>query len=196
MQLGKLTRADLMSLEQYSVARKDFRAKVLDHKRRRTIAVGPHATWCFEDRLTVQYQIQEMLRVERIFEAQGIQDELDAYNPLIPDGTNWKVTFMIEYPDPAERKRRLAELKGIEDRCWVQVADFERVWAIADEDLERETEEKTSSVHFLRFELTQPMREAVKNGAAVSVGVDHDHYRYSVEPLPQTIRTALAADLA
>lgn len=196
MQLGKLTRADLMSLEQYSVARKDFRAKVLDHKRRRTIAVGPHATWCFEDRLTVQYQIQEMLRVERIFEAQGIQDELDAYNPLIPDGTNWKVTFMIEYPDPAERKRRLAELKGIEDRCWVQVADFERVWAIADEDLERETEEKTSSVHFLRFELTQPIREAVKNGAAVSVGVDHDHYRYSVEPLPQTIRTALAADLA
>lgn len=196
MQLGKLTRADLMSLEQYSVARKDFRAKVLDHKRRRTIAVGPHATWCFEDRLTVQYQIQEMLRVERIFEAQGIQDELDAYNPLIPDGTNWKVTFMIEYPDPAERKRRLAELKGIEDRCWVQVADFERVWAIANEDLERETEEKTSSVHFLRFELTQPMREAVKNGAAVSVGVDHDHYRYSVEPLPQTIRTALAADLA
>src|SRR5690606_20315569 len=147
----KLTRDDLMSLEQYSEARKDFRAKVLDHKSRRTVPVGPNATWYFEDQLTVQYQVQEMLRVERIFEAAGIQDELDAYNPLIPDGSNWKVTFMIEFPDPAERRVRLAELKGIEDRCWVQVAGFDRVWAIADEDLERENEEKTSSVHFMRF---------------------------------------------
>ena len=192
----KLTRNDLMSLEQYSEARKDFRAKVLDHKSRRTVPVGPNATWYFEDQLTVQYQVQEMLRVERIFEAAGIQDELDAYNPLIPDGSNWKVTFMIEFPDPAERRVRLAELKGIEDRCWVQVAGFDRVWAIADEDLERENEEKTSSVHFMRFELTPQMSDAVKNGAAVSIGIDHDRYRHSVEPLPQAVRDSLAKDLA
>jgi len=192
----KLTRDDLMSLEQYSEARKDFRAKVLDHKSRRTVPVGPNATWYFEDQLTVQYQVQEMLRVERIFEAAGIQDELDAYNPLIPDGSNWKVTFMIEFPDPAERRVRLAELKGIEDRCWVQVAGFDRVWAIADEDLERENEEKTSSVHFMRFELTPQMSDAVKNGAAVSIGIDHDRYRHSVEPLPQAVRDSLAKDLA
>lgn len=196
MHLPKLTRNDLMSLEQYSAARKDFRAKVLDHKRRRTVAIGPHATWCFEDQLTVQYQVQEMLRIERIFEAEGIQEELDAYNPLIPDGTNWKVTFLIEYPDPEERKRRLTELKGVEDRCWVQVADFERVWAIADEDLERENEEKTSAVHFMRFELTGPMCEAVKNGASISVGIDHENYRHSLEPLAQPVRDSLAKDLA
>jgi hypothetical protein len=195
MHLPKLTRNDLMSLEQYSVARKDFRAKVLDHKSRRTVAVGPNATWCFEDQLTIQYQVQEMLRVERIFEAAGIQEELDAYNPLIPDGTNWKATFLIEYPDPAERKVRLAGLKGIEDRCWVQVADLERVWAIADEDLERENEEKTSAVHFIRFELTRPMCDAVKSGMPVSMGIDHENYRYSVAPLPQTVRDSLGKDL-
>lgn len=196
MHLPKLTRNDLMSLEQYSTARKDFRAKVLDHKSRRTVAIGPNATWCFEDQLTVQYQVQEMLRVERIFEAAGIQEELDAYNPLIPDGSNWKVTFLLEFPDPAERKVRLAGLKGIEDRCWVQVAGYERVWAIADEDLDRENDEKTSAVHFMRFELTSEMSDAVKNGAAIGLGIDHDNYRHSVEPLPQSVRDSLAKDLA
>jgi hypothetical protein len=196
MNLPKLTRSDLMSLEQYSTARKDFRAKVLDHKSRRTVAVGPNATWCFEDQLTVQYQIQEMLRVERIFEAAGIQDELDTYNPLIPDGNNWKVTFLIEFPDPEERHVRLATLKGIEDRCWVQVTDHERVFAIADEDLERENEEKTSSVHFMRFELTASMSEAVKNGAPISIGIDHENYQHTVETLPQAVRDSLAKDLA
>jgi hypothetical protein len=196
MHLPKLTRSDLMSLEQYSTARKDFRAKVLDHKSRRTLAVGPNATWCFEDQLTVQYQVQEMLRIERIFETAGIEDELGAYNPLVPDGQNWKATFLIEYPDPAERKVRLSGLKGVENRCWVQVAGFDRVWAIADEDLERENDEKTSAVHFLRFELTPAMCEAVKSGAAIGVGVDHENYRFSVEPLPQASRDSLAKDLA
>lgn len=196
MHLPRLTRTDLMSLEQYSLARKDFRAKVLDHKRNRIVAIGPNATWCFEDQLTVQYQVQEMLRVERIFEADGIQDELDAYNPLIPDGSNWKVTFMLEFPDAGERRARLAQLKGIEDRCWVQVAGAERVWAIADEDLERENEEKTSSVHFLRFELSADMCERAKAGASIAVGIDHDHYRHEVQALPSSIRDSLAKDLA
>lgn len=196
MHLPKLSRADLMSLEQYSTARKDFRAKVLDHKSRRTVAVGPHATWLFEDQLTVQYQVQEMLRVERIFEAEGIQDELDTYNSLIPDGSNWKVTFLLEFPEPEERRVRLAGLKGVEDRCWVQVAGGERVFAIADEDLERENEEKTSSVHFLRFELSEDMCARVKNGAAVSVGIDHENYRHEVSALPQAVRDSLAKDLA
>lgn len=195
MHLRKLTRTDLMSLEQYSVGRKDFREKVLDHKSRRTIAVGPNSTWCFEDQLTVQYQVQEMLRVERIFEAAGIQDELDAYNPLIPDGSNWKATFLIEFPDPNERRVRLAQMKGIEDRCWVQVAGFDRVFAIADEDLERENEEKTSSVHFLRFELTPAMCSAVVNGVDISIGVDHPSYSHSVSPLPKPSRDSLAKDL-
>lgn len=194
MHLPKLTRADLMSLEQYSQARGEFRAKVLDHKRHRTVTIGPNVTWCFEDQLTIQYQVQEMLRVERIFEAAGIQEELDAYNPLIPDGTNWKVTFLIEFPDPNERKLRLAALKGIEDRCWVQVAGFERVWAIADEDLERENEQKTSAVHFLRFELNPSMCAAAKDGASIGVGIDHEHYRYAIGALPQAIRDSLAKD--
>ena len=196
MHLPKLTRTDLMSLESYSTARKDFRAKVLDHKSRRTVAIGPNATWCFEDQLTVQYQVQEMLRVERIFESAGIQEELDAYNPLIPDGSNWKATFLIEFPDPDERKARLAQLKGIEGRCWVQVVGYDRVWAIADEDLERENEEKTSAVHFMRFELSAPMSEAAKRGAAISIGIDHENYRYSVEPLSQPVRDSLVKDLA
>jgi hypothetical protein len=196
MHLPKLTRADLMSLEQYSIARKEFRAKVLDHKKNRIVGIGPNATWCFEDQLTIQYQVQEMLRVERIFEAAGIQEELDAYNPLIPDGTNWKVTFMVEFPDVEERRVRLAELKGIEDVCWVQVEGFDRVMAIADEDLERETEEKTSAVHFLRFELTPDMIAKVRDGAAIAVGIDHPNYRYEVRPLPQAVRDSLAKDLA
>jgi hypothetical protein len=195
VQRGRLSRADLMSLEQYSIARKEFRARVLEHKRNRSVQIGPNATWAFEDRLTIQYQIQEMLRVERIFEAAGIQDELDAYNPLIPDGSNWKVTFMLEFPDPEERKRRLAVLKGIEDRCWVQVDGCERSLAIADEDLERENEEKTSSVHFLRFELSPEMVAKVKSGAAVKVGIDHPDYNHEVQLSPAQ-RDSLAQDLA
>lgn len=196
MASNHLTRADLMSLEQYSTARKDFRARVLEHKRHRLVSIGPNATWAFEDRLTIQYQVQEMLRVERIFEAAGIQDELDAYNPLIPDGSNWKVTFLIEFPDPAERKTRLAALKGVEDRCWVQVAGSDRVFAIADEDLERENEEKTSSVHFLRFELTPQMVAEAKSGGAISAGIDHPNYNYEVSPLGAAHRDSLARDLS
>jgi len=194
-QSGRLTRADLMSLEQYSTARKDFRARVLDHKRSRLVPIGPNTTWAFEDRLTIQYQVQEMLRIERIFEAAGIQDELDAYNPLIPDGSNWKVTFLIEFPDPDERKLRLAALKGIEDRCWVQIAGCERVFAIADEDLERENEEKTSSVHFLRFELSPEMVRQAHAGAAISVGIDHNNYKHEVAPLNPAQRDSLTHDL-
>lgn len=194
--MTRLTRADLMSLEQYSASRKEFRGKVLEHKRNRIVTVGPNTSWCFEDRLTIQYQVQEMLRVERIFESAGIQDELDAYNPLIPDGANWKVTFLIEFPDAQERREKLARLKGIEDRCWVQVTGFDAVHAIADEDLERENDEKTSAVHFLRFELTPAMVAAVKSGADVNIGVSHENYEHEVRPLPRSIRDSLAADLA
>jgi hypothetical protein len=196
MNLPHLTRKDLMSLEQYSSARTEFRAKVLEHKRNRNLALGPNASWAFEDRLTMQYQVQEMLRVERIFEADAIQDELDAYNPLIPDGRNWKATFLLEFPDVDERRQRLAQLKGVEDRCWVQVAGCERVWAIADEDLERENDDKTSSVHFLRFELTPQMCERMQGGAALAAGIDHDNYRQEVASVPQNLRDSLAKDLA
>jgi hypothetical protein len=196
MHLPPLTRQDLMSLEQYSSARREFRAKVLDHKRNRNVALGPNATWTFEDQLTMQYQVQEMLRVERIFEAEAIQEELDAYNPLIPDGHNWKATFLLEFPDVDERRQRLAQLKGVEDRCWVQVAGCERVYAIADEDLERENDDKTSSVHFLRFELSPQMCAQVKAGAAISAGIDHDNYRHAVASLPQNVRDSLAKDLS
>ncbi len=196
MHLPPLTRNDLMSLEQYSTARKDFRAKVMEHKRNRSVGVGPNATWSFEDQLTMQYQVQEMLRVERIFEADAIQEELDSYNPLIPDGHNWKATFLLEFPDADERRERLSQLKGVEDRCWVQVAGFDRVWAIADEDLERENDDKTSSVHFLRFELSPQMCAQVKAGAAVGVGIDHDNYRHSLSSLPQNVRDSLAKDLS
>jgi hypothetical protein len=192
----KLAPEDLFSLEQYARQRPRFRPQVLSHKKSRRLQVGPNATFCFEDRLTVQYQVQEMLRIERIFESEGIADELGAYNPLIPDGSNWKATLLIEYPDPEVRKIALAGLKGVEDRCWVQVAGHPRVHAIADEDLERENEEKTSSVHFLRFELTPAMVAAAKGGSAVSVGVDHGNYRYAVEPVAPAIREALVADLA
>jgi len=196
MHLPPLTRKDLMSLEQYSTARKDFRAKVMEHKRNRSVAIGPNATWSFEDQLTMQYQVQEMLRVERIFEADAIQEELDSYNPLIPDGHNWKATFLLEFPDADERRERLSQLKGVEDRCWVQVAGFDRVWAIADEDLERENDDKTSSVHFLRFELSPQMCAQVKAGAAIGAGIDHDNYRHAVASLPQNVRDSLAKDIA
>jgi hypothetical protein len=159
------------------------------------VPVGPNMSWCFEDRLTIRYQIQEMLRVERIFESEGIQSELDAYNPLVPDGSNWKVTMLIEYPDPQERARELARLKQVEDRCWIRVSELSRVFAIADEDLERENAEKTSSVHFLRFELSPGMIGALKGGAALSLGVDHPHYRHDVSPVPESVRASLLRDL-
>ena len=193
---GRLAPGDLFSLEQYARARAEFRPKVIAHKKARTIHCGPNATWLFEDRLTVQYQVQEMLRIERIFESGGIDAELGAYNPLIPDGANWKVTLLIEFPEPDARRVALAGLKGIEDRCWVEVAGHERVYAIADEDLERENDEKTSSVHFLRFELSAAMASAVKGGAAVAIGMEHENYRHAVEPLPQASRDAIALDLA
>jgi hypothetical protein len=167
--MSKLQATDLMSLEEYARERPAFRARVLEHKRARRLAVGPNVTWCFEDRLTMQYQVQEMLRAERIFEPAGIAEELAAFNPLIPDGSNWKVTLLIEFPQPAQRARALAQLKGIEDRCWVQVAGQPRVFAIADEDLERENEDKTSAVHFLRFELAPVMIVALRAGAALVV---------------------------
>jgi hypothetical protein len=193
--MDKLTATDLMSLERYARERPAFRNRVIEHKRDRKLAIGPNVTWSFEDRLTMQYQIQEMLRAERIFEPEGIREELDAYNPLIPDGSNWKATLLIEFPDAAERQRQLAQLIGLEDRCWVQVRGHDRVYAIADEDLERETTEKTSSVHFLRFELTPQMIASLKSGKVLSAGVDHDCYRHSVDPVPDPARTALITDL-
>jgi len=193
--MNKLAAADLMSLEQYARARPDFRARVLAHKAERQLAVGPNATWCFEDRLTVQYQVQEMLRAERIFEPEGIAAELAAYNPLIPDGSNWKVTLLIEFADALERARALSQLKGIEDRCWVQVAGHARVFAIADEDLERENQEKTSAVHFLRFELDPSMIAGLESGAALALGIDHERYRHQVAAVPAAVRAALLADL-
>jgi hypothetical protein len=189
-----IKRETLLPLETYARERNAFRARVIEHKKRRTVQLGANVTLLFEDELTVRYQVQEMLRIERIFEEQGIQHELDAYNPLVPDGSNWKATMLIEYPDAEERKRRLAELKGIERRVWIQVQGAERVHAIADEDLERENQEKTSSVHFLRFEIDASMREALGRGAGVSVGVDHPRYPASVE-LPAEVRAALCADL-
>jgi hypothetical protein len=193
--MDKLTVEDLMSLERYARERPAFRARVLEHKRDRKLAIGPNVTWSFEDRLTMQYQVQEMLRAERIFEPEGIREELDAYNPLIPDGSNWKATLLIEFPDVDERQRQLAKLIGLEDRCWMQVRGHDRVYAIADEDLERENAEKTSSVHFLRFELTPAMVSSLKSGAALGAGVDHDHYRHSIDPVPEPVRAALLHDL-
>jgi len=190
-----ISRDSLMSLEAYAKARPDFRARVIEHKQRRAVALGAHLTLLFEDELTVRYQIQEMLRVERTYEEAGIQDELDAYNPLVPDGSNWKVTMLIEYPDVAERDRMLGRLIGIEDRVFVQAAGFSPVYAIADEDLERETDTKTAAVHFLRFELNAEMIAALKRGAALTVGVDHPEYRARVEALAAPVRDALVNDL-
>lgn len=183
-----------MSLEQYARERQAFRARVLEHKRARTVAVGPNVTWVFEDRLTIQYQVQEMLRIERIFEPEGIQDELDAYNPLIPDGGNLKATMMIEYPDPEERLAALAALRGVERACSLEVDGAVPVVAIADEDLERATEEKTSAVHWLRFELTADLRDAIRRGRPVTARVDHPHYRHAVRLSAATVES-LARDL-
>jgi len=193
--MPRVERDSLLSLEGYARERNAFRARVIEHKKRRAVALGEHVTLQFEDELTMRYQIQEMLRIERIFEEDGIQQELDAYNPLVPDGSNLKATMMIEYPDVAERQRALARLKGVEGRVWVQVEGCARVYAIADEDLERENEEKTSAVHFLRFELDQEMRKALRYGVGLAIGVDHPQYQASVEAAPE-VRTALAADLA
>ena len=194
--MDKLSRDDLYSLEQYAEMRPAFREKVLAHKKNRRLDLGTNAALYFEDRLTMQYQVQEMLRIEKIFEADGIKEELDAYNPLIPDGSNWKATFMVEFPDIEERKAMLAQLVGIEDRVYVQVADFDRVYPIADEDLERDTEEKTSAVHFLRFEIPQEQVAALQGGASLVAGIDHDNYRVEVAPVPDNIRASLINDFA
>src|SRR5262245_14342757 len=191
-----IRRESLLSLEAYARQRNEFRAQVIAHKKRRTLHLGEHLTLLFEDELTIRYQVQEMLRIERIFEEDGIQHELDAYNPLIPDGGNWKATMLIEYPEAEERRRMLAQLKGIERNVWAQVGGGPRVYAVADEDLERENDEKTSSVHFLRFELTPAMVATAKGGAALSVGVDHEQYRHEVSPVTAAVRAALAADLS
>jgi Protein of unknown function (DUF3501) len=193
--MKKLAPSDLMGLEQYARERAAFRARVLGHKKNRHLAVGPNCTWVFEDRLTIQYQVQEMLRAERIFEPAGIAEELAAYNPLIPDGSNWKVTLLIEFTDPSERRIALGRLRGFEKRCWVQVDGHDRVWAIPDEDLERETDEKTSSVHFLRFELEPTMRHALKARSKFGAGVDHENYRHAIGHVPEEVRAALVADL-
>lgn len=189
-----IKRDSLLTLEAYAKQRPQFRAKVIEHKKRRTVHLGPNLRLQFEDELTIRYQVQEMLRIERIFEEDGIQHELDVYNPLIPDGGNWKATMLLEYPDAEERRRRLAELKGVERKVWVEVEGAPRVWAIADEDLERENDEKTSSVHFLRFELEHAARERLRAGARVALGVDHPKYSARVELSPEQ-KSALAADL-
>ena len=193
--MNKLQATDLYSLEEYARRRDEFRASAVTHKRLRELPLGDNLTLYFEDRLTMQYQVQEMLRSERIFEPEGIAEELDAYNPLIPDGSNWKATLMIQFADVNERRVALAELVGVEDRIWVRVDGHDAVWAIADEDLERSTEEKTSSVHFLRFELTAGMIAALRAGAALSAGVDHDRLRVSVENIGAPLRDSLLSDL-
>ena len=194
--MPQITRDSLMTLESYSRARPTMRAEVIAHKKNRMVELGDHVTLIFEDEKTMRYQIQEMLRAERTFEEAGIQDELDAYNPLVPDGTNWKATMMIQYSDPDERKVALARLKGIEDRVWVQVADQPRVFAIADEDLERENEEKTSAVHFLRFELDPTSIAAAKGGSPIRMGIDLAAYTVESMALADTTRAALVVDLA
>jgi hypothetical protein len=194
--MPRIARDSLMPLETYAKERNAFRAKVLAHKKPRTVHLGEHVTLLFEDELTIRYQIQEMLRIEKIFEEEGIQSELDAYNPLVPDGSNLKATMLLEYEDVAERQRALAKLKGVEDRVWVQVEGCARVHAIADEDLERENEEKTSSVHFLRFELTPEMVAALKYGVALAIGVDHPAYQAEIPSVPAQTRAALVHDLA
>jgi hypothetical protein len=194
--MKKLSRPDLMSLEQYSAERARLRSEVIAHKQVRNVQVGPNMTWCFEDYTTIRYQILEMLRAERIFESAGIQGELDAYNPLIPDGSNWKVTLLLEFPDANERRTALEKLIGVENRCWIRVSEMDRVFAIADEDMERSNDEKTSAVHFLRFELSASMIEAMKSGVSLSIGVDHDNYRHVQGPLPAPIRDSLTRDLA
>ena len=194
--MGTITADSLMSLEQYAKARKEFRERVLAHKKHRTVQLGGHVTLVFEDELTMRHQIQEMLRVERIFEEEGIRDELDSYNPLVPDGNNWKATMLIEYPDIDERREALAKLIGVEDRVWVGVEGHPRVYAIADEDIDRENDVKTSAVHFLRFELSAPMKQALKGGGALSLGVDHPNYLSTIDRAGEGTAASLLKDLA
>jgi hypothetical protein len=193
--MERLHPEDLYTLEAYSTLRSEFRARVMEHKAHRRVLLGENVLLLFEDRLTIQYQIQEMLRIERIFEAAGIAEELDSYNPLIPDGSNWKATMMIQFPDPEERRIALERLVGIEDCVWVRVAGHDQVGAIADEDLDRATESKTSSVHFLRFELSAEMCSALRDGASLAVGVSHPEYSVEAD-IPETTRESLVADLA
>ena len=193
--MRKLTRDALISLEKYAEIRDEFRAEVMRHKRDRRLELGTNATLYFEDRLTMQYQVQEMLRIERIFEAAGINEELEAYNPLIPDGSNWKVTFMLEFPDSEERDAMLRQLARIEIRVWMQIGDSDRIRPIADEDLDRTNDEKTSAVHFLRFELSDEQAQALKGGAELAAGIDHKNYQVDVRPVPPNIRQSLIKDL-
>ncbi len=193
--MQKLSREDLFTLEKYAEIRDEFRQQVLDHKKHRRIALGTNAALYFEDRLTMQYQVQEMLRIEKIFEADGIMEELDAYNPLIPDGTNWKATFMVEFPDIEERRQMLGRLVGVEDKVYMQVDGFDRVYAIADEDLERSDETKTSAVHFMRFELPAEQIDALKGGASLAAGIDHENYLVEINPVGDNIRESLLGDL-
>lgn len=193
--MEKLTKENLLSLEAYDGMRNQFRADVIEHKRDRRLALGTNATLYFEDTLTMQYQVQEMLRIERIFEAAGIREELDAYNPLIPDGTNWKATFMLEFPDEQERRAMLACMIGIEVKVWMQVGESEKIWPIADEDLERADEVKTSAVHFLRFELSPQQIHALKGGADLAAGIDHESCQVEIRPVAENIRQSLIGDL-
>jgi hypothetical protein len=196
MTMAQITRDSLWTLEHYSRIRNQFRQEIIAHKKVRQVALGDHITLFFEDEKTIRYQIQEMLRIEKTFEEQGIQDELEAYNPLIPTGRNFKCTMMIEYPDPAIRKVELGKLKGVEDRVWIQVEGREKVYAIADEDLERENDEKTSSVHFMRFELDEDMAGALKYGVSLAMGIDHPNCQVKVDPIAAETRAALVKDLA
>jgi hypothetical protein len=192
--MGKLSHENLYSLEEYARIRPEFRAQVMAHKKDRRVAIGEHAALYFEDALTMQYQVQEMLRIERIFEARGIQDELDVYNPLIPDGQNWKATFMMEYVDVEQRRRELARLIGVDQALWVQVEGFDKVHPVANEDLDRTTEDKTASVHFVRFELTPEMAVAAKGGAAIRAGISHPAYNAETV-LDENVRNSLVGDL-
>ena len=194
--MHKLSHAHLLSLEAYAKARPEMRAQVIAHKKNRSLALGEHVTLIFEDEITIRYQIQEMLRAERIYEEVGIQDELDAYNPLIPDGSNWKATLLLEYPDVVQRQAMLVRLKGIEDHLWVQVAERPKIYAFADEDMERANAEKTSAVHFMRIEFDSASLSAIKAGAAISIGIDHPHYQVQLSTLPENIRNALVKDLS
>ena len=193
--MPKLTREDLYSLEQYTEMRDEYRKKIMAHKKNRRLELGDHLLLMFEDKLLMQYQVQEMLKAEKIFDAAGIEEELAAYNPLIPDGSNWKATLLIQYPDVEERQLRLTQLIGIENLIWMQVDGFAKVYAIADEDLERETAEKTSAVHFMRFELDSEMTAAVKAGSVISAGVEHQNYQAVLNPVSANLRNSLAADL-
>jgi hypothetical protein len=190
-----LSRADLWSLEEYSELRPTFRSEVMAHKKHRQLSLGEHVRLYFEDYLTIKYQVQEMLRIEKVFEAEGIHEELDTYNPLIPDGHNWKATLMIEYEEPHEREQQLARMIGIEDKTWLQVEDCDRIYPIADEDIVRDNGEKTSAVHFLRFELTPVMIAAVHGAASITAGIDHPAYTVKVVELPALVRDSLAKDL-